>query len=178
MCLLVFSSGVIAEGEQCVRDHYRRCRKRKIAENSGSVDWGTMLFITDKPVSMNEWKETHRADVEKGCARKSSKEDVEILSQSMEANQAAVEGMKSRVPPPQVKGGRIRRHSSYEPNLDDILEDEEQKAKGRVQSRNLAEIHRERARDSGFLKRDREGRTWRRRHFVNNNCPRARSYTA
>ena len=137
-----------------------------------------MLFITDKPVSMNEWKETHRADVEKVCARKSSTEDVEILSQSMEANKAVVEGKKSRVTPPQVKGGRIRRHSSYEPNLDDILEDEEQKAKERAQSRNLAEIHRERARDSGFLKRDREGRTWRRRNFVNNNCPRARSYTA
>lgn len=178
MCLLVFSSGVIAEGEQCVRDHYRRCRKRKIGVNSGSVDWETMLFITDNPVPMNEWKETHRTDVEKVCARKSSKKDVEILSQSMEANQAVVGGMKSHVPPPQVKGGRIRRHSSYEPNLDDILEDEEQNAKGRTESRNLAEIHRERARDSGFLKRDREGRTWRRRHFVNKNCSRARSYTA
>ena len=137
-----------------------------------------MLFITDNPVPMNEWKETHRADVEKVCARKSSKEDVEILSQSMEANQAVVGGMKSHVPPPQVKGGRIRRHSSYEPNLDDILEDEEQTAKGRAESRNLAKIHRERARDSGFLNRDCEGRTWRRRHFVNKNCARARSYTA
>lgn len=137
-----------------------------------------MLFITDKPVSMNEWKETHRADVEKVYARKSSNEDVQILSQSMEANQTGLESEKQHGGPPQVKGSRIRRHSSYEPNLDDIQEDEEVDAKGREQNRDLAEIHRERARNSGFLKRDREGRTWRKRHFVNNNYARPRSYTA
>ena len=137
-----------------------------------------MLFITDKPVSMNEWKETHRADVEKVYAHKCSNEDVEILSQSMEANQTNLEHTKQQTVPPHVKGPRIRRHSSYEPNLDDILEDEEDDAKGQERNRDLAEIHRERARNSGFLKRDREGRTWRRRHFVNNNYSRPRSYTA
>lgn len=136
-----------------------------------------MLFITDKPVSMNEWKEIHRADVEKVYARKSSNEDVEILSQSMDqANQTNFESTKEQSVPPQVKGHRIRRHSSYEPNLDDILEDEEED--GRARNRDLAEIHRERARNSGILKRDREGRTWRKRHFVNNNYSRPRSYTA
>ena len=137
-----------------------------------------MLFITDKPVSMNEWKETHRADVEKTYAHKCSNMDVEILSQSMEANQTNLEQAKQQSFPPQVRGPRIRRHSSYEPNLDDILEDEEDGTKGRERNRDLAEIHRERARNSGLLKHDREGRTWRRRHFVNNNYSRPRSYTA
>jgi len=135
-----------------------------------------MLFITDKPVSMNEWKETYRAEVENVYAHKCSDEDVEILSQSMEANQTSFQPTKQQSIPPQVKGPRIRRHSSYEPNLDDILEDEE--VDGKEQERNLAEIHRERARNSGMLKRDRDGRTWRKRHFVNNNFSRPRSYTA
>lgn len=137
---------------------------------------GTMLFLTDKPVSMNEWKESHRADAEKVYARKSSNADVEILSQSMEASQTSFEPTKQQNVPPQVKGSRIRRHSSYEPNLDDIFEDEEDDGSGH--ERNLAEIHRERARNSGILKRDREGRTWRKRNFVNNNYSRPRSYTA
>ena len=136
-----------------------------------------MLFITDKPVSMNEWTEIHRADVEKVYARKSSNEDVEILSQSMEASQASCDEPKQQNFPPQVKGSRIRRHSSYEPNLDDILEEEDD-GSVRERNRDLAEIHRERARNSGVLKRDREGRTWRKRHFVNNNYSRPRSYTA
>lgn len=140
-----------------------------------------MLFITDKAVSMNEWKETHRADVEKVYALKCSNEDVEIMSQSMEANQTNIETAKQqnvRRVPPQVKGPRIRRHSSYEPNLDDILEDEEDEGKGSGRNRDLAKIHRERARNSGLLKHDRDGRTWRRRHFMNNNYSRPRSYTA
>ena len=136
-----------------------------------------MLFVTDKPVSMNEWKEIQRADVEKVYARKSSSEDFEILRQSMETNQARCEVAKQQNAPVQVKGGRIRRHSSYEPNLDDILE-EDVDGNGREHNRDLAEIHRERARNSGVLKKDREGRTWRKRHFVNNNYTRPRSYTA
>lgn len=136
-----------------------------------------MLFVTDKPVSMNEWKEIQRADVEKVYARKSSSKDVEILRQSMETNQARCEVAKQQNAPVQVKGGRIRRHSSYEPNLDDILE-EDVDGNGREHNRDLAEIHRERARNSGVLKKDREGRTWRKRHFVNNNYTRPRSYTA
>ena len=136
-----------------------------------------MLFVTDKPVSMNEWKEIQRADVEKVYARKSSREDVEILRQSMETNQARCEVAKQQNAPIQVKGGRIRRHSSYEPNLDDILE-EDVDGNGREHNRDLAEIHRERARNSRVLKKDREGRTWRKRHFVNNNYTRPRSYTA
>ena len=136
-----------------------------------------MLFVTDKPVSMNEWKEIQRADVEKVYARKSSSEDVEILRQSMETNQARCEVGKQQNAPVQVKGGRIRRHSSYEPNLDDILE-EDVDGNGREHNRDLAEIHRERARNSRLLKKDREGRTWRKRHFVNNNYTRPRSYTA
>lgn len=136
-----------------------------------------MLFVTDKPVSMNEWKEIQRADVEKVYARKSSSEDVEILRQSMETNQARCEVAKQQNAPIQVKGGRIRRHSSYEPNLDDILE-EDFDGNGREHNRDLAEIHRERARNSRVLKKDREGRTWRKRHFVNNNYTRPRSYTA
>lgn len=136
-----------------------------------------MLFVTDKPVSMNEWKEIQRADVEKVYARKSSSEDVEILRQSMETNQARCEVAKQQNVPIQVKGGRIRRHSSYEPNLDDILE-EDVDGNGREHNRDLAEIHRERARNSRVLKKDREGRTWRKRHFVNNNYTRPRSYTA
>lgn len=135
-----------------------------------------MLFITDNPVSMNELKEVHRADVEKVYARKSSNEDVEILSKSMEASKASIEPTKQQNTPPQVKGSRIRRHSSYEPDLDDILEEED--GSGREHNRDLAEIHRERARNSGILKRDREGRTWRKRHFGNNNYSRPRSYTA
>lgn len=137
-----------------------------------------MLFITDNPVSMNELKEVHRADVEKVYARKSSNEDVEILSKSMEASQASFEPTKQQNTPPQVKGSRIRRHSSYEPDLDDILEEDDD-ASGRERiNRDLADIHRERARNSGILKRDREGRTWRKRHFGNNNYSRPRSYTA
>lgn len=136
-----------------------------------------MLFVTDKPVSMNEWKEIQRADVEKVYAHKSSSEDVEILRQSMETNQARCEVAKQQNAPIQVKGGRIRRHSSYEPNLDDILE-EDVDGNGREHNRDLAEIHRERARNSRVLKKDREGRTWRKRHFVNNNYTRPRSYTA
>lgn len=137
-----------------------------------------MLFITDKPVSMNEWKEIHRADAEKVYARKSSNEDVEILSKSMEASQTSIEPAKQQNTPPQVKGSRIRRHSSYEPDLDDILEEDDDCSGRREHSRDLAEIHRERARNSGLLKRDREGRTWRKRHFANNNYSRPRSYTA
>lgn len=136
-----------------------------------------MLFITDKPVSMNEWKETQRADAEKVYARKSSNEDVEILSKSMEASQTSFEPTKQQTVPPQVKGSRIRRHSSYEPDLDDILEEDDD-GNGRERVRDLAEIHRERARNSGILKRDREGRTWRKRNFGNNNYSRPRSYTA
>lgn len=120
-------------------------------------------------MSMNEWKETRRAEAEKVYARKSSNEDVEILSKSMEASQQTV--------PPQVKGSRIRRHSSYEPDLDDILEEDDD-GSGQERVRDLVEIHRERARNSGILKRDREGRTWRKRNFGNNNYSRPRSYTA
>lgn len=136
-----------------------------------------MLFVTDKPVSMNEWKEIQRADVEKVYARKSSRKDVEILSQSMETSQASCEVAKQQNAPVQVKCGRIRRHSSYEPNLDDILE-EDVDGNGREHNRDLADIHRERARNSGVLKKDREGRTWRKKNFVNNNYTRPRSYTA
>ena len=136
-----------------------------------------MLFITDKPVSMNEWKETRRAEAEKVYARKSSNEDVEILSKSMEASQTSFEPTKQQTVLPQVKGSRIRRHSSYEPDLDDILEEDDD-GNGQERVRDLAEIHRERARNSGILKRDREGRTWRKRNFENNNYSRPRSYTA
>lgn len=92
-------------------------------------------------------------------------------------HQARCEVAKQQNAPIQVKGGRIRRHSSYEPNLDDILE-EDVDGNGREHNRDLAEIHRERARNSRVLKKDREGRTWRKRHFVNNNYTRPRSYTA
>ena len=136
-----------------------------------------MLFITDKPVSMNEWKETQRAEAEKVYARKSSNEDVEILSKSMEASQTSFELTKQQTVPPQAKGSRIRRHSSYEPDLDDILEEDDD-GNGQQRVRDLAEIHRERARNSGILKRGREGRTWRKRNFGNNNYSRPRSYTA
>lgn len=141
-----------------------------------------MLFITDKPVSMNELQENHRSDVEKDCARRCSSKDVEILSQSMETiKQPTSEPSKEKKGPriPMVRGPRIRRHSSYEPNLDDILEDDECGVKVRERNRDLAEIHRERARNSGMLKHDRDGRAWRKKHFaINNNYSRPRSYTA
>lgn len=141
-----------------------------------------MLFITDKPVSMKEWKENNRTDVEEDCARKCSSKDVEILSQSMQTkSQANPEASKRQSTPrfsKRSRGTRVRRHSSYEPNLDDILEDEEDEGKVHSQNRDLAEIHRERARNSGMLKHDRNGRSWRKKHFVNNNYSRPRSYTA
>lgn len=164
--------------DRFVRDRWQ------IGNNTINFDrspWA-MLFITDKPVSMKEWRENNRTDVEEDCARKCSSKDVEILSQSMQTKtQANPEASKSHSAPRFSKRNRsirVRRHSSYEPNLDDILEDEEDEGKAHSQNRDLAEIHRERARNSGMLKHDRNGRSWRKKHFANNNYSRPRSYTA
>lgn len=131
-----------------------------------------MIFIADVPVAMTDLSKIHRADVEKVYARKSSLEDAQIIDQSMEANQKIKVDPKAQVSSQVGKVGRTRRHSSYEPNLDDILEEENDNPE-----RDLAAIHRERALNAGVVKRNDSGRSWRKYRYLNNNT-RPRAYTA
>ena len=134
-----------------------------------------MLFIADVPVSMTDLGNIHRADVEKAYERKISTRDAEIIYQSLEASQK-IKDSDTKNPTPNNQGpkvARIRRHS-YEPNLDKILEEDDE-----GHERDLADIHRERALNAGVLRRSNDsGRSWRKLHYLNNNMRRPRAYTA
>ncbi|EDO37080.1 predicted protein [Nematostella vectensis] len=136
-----------------------------------------MICLPDKPVSMTEWTVIRRVDVEKVCAVKSSPQDDSVIERSIEVHERNM--LKSKHESGHghnQKGNRLRRHSSYEPSLDDIKEEgHDSESLGK----DLASIHRERALNSGAFHRNYEARHFRRKqHHKNQDFPRrARSYT-
>lgn len=127
-----------------------------------------MICIPDKPVSMTEWTHIRRVDVESVFAIRSSPEEESIIEKSLELHEQNAE--KPEKPQPvhgkNVKGSRIRRHSSYEPSLDDIKEEGYHDSCVEVEERDLAAVHRERAFNSKSFKQNRsEGRHFRKKQF-------------
>jgi len=133
-----------------------------------------MICITDKPVAMTDWTHIHRTDVEHIYAIKSSPEEESIIEKSIETHNQNAD--KRPQHGQNVKGSRIRRHSSYEPSLDDIKEEghdvlvEEEK--------DLASVHRERAFNSvSYHKRKSEGRHFRKKMYNKSFTARPRAFT-
>lgn len=135
-----------------------------------------MICIPDKPVAMTEWTHIRRSDVESVYAIRSSPEEESIIEKSIEKQQNADK------PQPlhgkNVKGSRIRRHSSYEPSLDDIKEEGHHDKSVEEEEKDLASLHRERAFNSGSYKRNKsEGRQFRKKQFEKMITPRPRAFT-
>ncbi|XP_031552565.1 uncharacterized protein LOC116289763 [Actinia tenebrosa] len=132
-----------------------------------------MICITDKPVAMNEWKTVRRKDVENVYAVKSSPEEEHIIEKSIESH--ASQSEKTQMSGPNTKGSRVRRHSSYEPSLDDIKEEgHDELAK---EEKDLASLHLQRAIESGALKRNSEGRQFRKKLYKALPPARPRAFT-
>lgn len=136
--------------------------------------YSRMICVTDNPVSMTEWKTVYRKDVENVYAVKSSPVEESIIEKSMEDH--ASQPDKTSTSGQNVKGGRIRRHSSYEPSLDDIKEEGHDDS-AKTSQKDLASLHRERALESGALKRDNEGRHFRKKMYKALPPARPRAFT-
>jgi hypothetical protein len=143
--------------------------------HSGELAFYEMICITDKPVAMTEWKTIYRNDVENIYAIKSSPEEESIIAKSIESHGNNSPSDKPQMSGQNVKGSRIRRHSSYEPSLDDIKEEgHDDSAK---EEKDLAAVHRQRALESGAFKRKSEGRQFRKKMYKSLPPARPRSFT-
>lgn len=111
---------------------------------------------------MTEWTTIRRTDVESIYAIRSSPEEESIIEKSIESHNQQVE--KPQQHGKNVKGSRIRRHSSYEPSLDDIKEEGHHDSV-EEEEKDLAAVHKERAFNSGSYKRKSEGRQFRKKMF-------------
>lgn len=135
--------------------------------------YSRMICLTDKPVAMTEWKTIRRKDVENVYAMKSSPEEESIIEKSIESHVSQSD--KTQMSGQNVKGSRVRRHSSYEPSLDDIKEEGHDDLK--KSEKDLASLHRERAIESGALKRNSEGRHFRKKLYKSLPPARPRAFT-
>lgn len=123
-----------------------------------------MLCIPDKPIAMTEWTTSRRTDSESIYAIRSSPEEESIIEKSIEChNQHLVVTPRPQQQGKSIKTGRVRRHSFYEPRLDDIKEEGNQDSNNK--EKDLAAVHRERAFNSGSYTRKSEGRQFRKKMF-------------
>ena len=142
----------------------------------------TLSDSIDIPIAMSEWFQKLREDKEKTYALKAEHEDSETVQSIYQIKSSSP---KSHSPPYlqeatkflSKRTERPRRHSGYEPDLDEIKEDEVvETAYGKLSAIDLAAVHRERAKETGRLKRE-DGRMWRYKRYKSYSGARPRSNT-
>lgn len=143
----------------------------------------TLSEPRDIPIPMSEWFQKLREDTEKAYALKAKHEDMETVEIIHQVKSCSP---KSHSPPAQLemaksppkKSERPRRHSGYEPDLDEIKEEEVATTNidDQLNAIDLAAIHRERAKDAGHFKRE-NGRMWRYKQYKTFSGGRPRSNT-
>lgn len=142
----------------------------------------TLSEPLDIPIAMSEWFQKLREDKEKTYALKAEHEDIETAQSIYKLKSSSP---KSHSPPgsqeiSKCSGKRVerpRRHSGYEPDLDEIKEDEiVVTTPDKIAAIDLAAIHRERAKETGHLKKE-DGRMWRYKQYKSFSGARPRSNT-
>lgn len=136
----------------------------------------------DIPIAMSEWFQKLREDKEKTYALKAEHEDsetVQIINQirSSSPKSPSPLGLQEATKFLSKRTERPRRYSGYEPDLDEIKEDEVTvTANAKLSAIDLAAIHRERAKETGHLKKE-DGRMWRYKRYKSFSGARPRSNT-